>query len=269
MEYMAMVTERLKRIRMLLVAGIVVVSYLLQVYRDGIGSSFSVSTVAIILLNSFLLGLLAYFGITLIHSMLQRFKSSADANANDFIVASEDLCSVCDDVTSELHHLITDSIQLPEFDSDLVDDMNKGVTSSWLTPCAAFSYGLVVISMLKRDLNFLQSGTNKNLQNHVLQTMADKVQETSLICKSEENTNQEVVDDVAEDLKVVIRAVLYYFKKHKDGAEAPFGQLVEFLVIKVHRDLVQKLPDIEDIAGNFLSDIDNYIESASGVECIK
>ena len=84
-----------------------------------------------------------------------------------------------------------------------------------------------------------------------------------------ENTNQEVVDEVAEDLKVVTRAVLYYFKKHKDGVEAPFRRLVEFLVIKVHRDLVQKLPDIEDIAGNFLSDIDNYIESASGVECIK
>lgn len=254
---------------MLLVVGVVVISYLLQVYRDGIGSSFSISSVSIILFYSFLLGLLVYIGFTLIHFMWQQTKSGAHAKTNEFYVASKDLCSVCDDVSGELHQLINDSIQLPDFDSDLVDDMNKGVSSSWLTPCAAFSYGLVLISMLKRDLNFLQSSTNKNLQNHVLQTMADKVQETSLICKTEENTNQDLVNEVAEDLNVVIRAVLYYFKKYKSGADAPFDQLIDFLVVKVHRDLVQKLPNIEAIAADYLSDIDNYIESAGGVECVK
>lgn len=254
----------MQHIRNWLAIGAIVIAYILQIYSDGLGATFRVGDVLIIVLNSLLLGIITFGGITLVIRILLRIRhnNNDDELAENLYknIASDDLCRVCDDVTAELHQLITDSLPLPEFDSDLVEDMNQGITSSWLTPCTAFSYGIVAISMLKRDLNFLRTNNNRHLRNHVLEKMAKKMNETSLICKSEENTNLELVDEVTEDLKVIVRAVLHYFNSIKAKNNAPFSKLVDYLTMKVHRDLKQKLPEIEDIAEKMLIRVDNQIE---------
>ena len=59
-------------------------------------------------------------------------KKSDELGSSAIVVGSNELCDLCDDVTAELHKLISDSLVLPEFDSDLVEEMNKGIASSWL-----------------------------------------------------------------------------------------------------------------------------------------
>ena len=94
--------------------------------------------------------------------------------------------------------------------------------------------------MLKKDQNFLNSENNKRLRNHVLNKMAKKMNEAALICKSEEHTNRELADEVTEDLKAVIRAVLYYFKNRQSSNTSPFSELIDYLTLKVHREIKTK-----------------------------
>ena len=90
--------------------------------------------------------------------------------------------------------------------------------------------------------------------------------ETALICKSEENTNYELVDEVTEDLKVIINAVSYYFNNASGENNAPFSKLVDFLTMKVHRELRQKIPNIEAISENILRRVDSQIEAYCGLK---
>lgn len=264
------IDKRKQRIRNLITGGVIVFVYLWQLYSPGIGASFSINNVAVMLLSAFLFGLIVYIGITLYFLIRGKFKISVnigeDVTDASVSISSTDLYDVCDDVAKKLHELIVKSLQLPDFESDIVDDMNDGITASWLTPCMAYCYGLVAISMLKRDVDFLQSDANNALQNHVLQKMAKKLKETTLICKAEESNNQELVDEVAEDLKVVIQAVQNYFNNVNAGKTAAFQQLIEFLTVKVHRELQQKLPELESITDGLLADIDSYIDSKGGVK---
>ena len=266
-------TMYLNSLRNWLSIGAIVAAYVYQMYRAGIGATFSVSEVVVIVLISLLIGLLTFFGITLVGQGWQRIKSrnSPDQSLASSIehIEPDELCALCDQATTKLHRIITDSLQLPDFDSDLVEDMNQGIAASWLTPCTAFSYGVVTIGMLKRDANFLQSSINNNLRNYVLNKMAKKMNETSLICKSEENSNRELVDEVTEDLKVVERGVIFYFKSVQSSKTHPFIELIDFLTIKVHRDLKQKIPDIEAVAENMLQRVDAYIDNGGELEYVK
>lgn len=267
------IDKRRQRIRNLITGGIIAVVYLWQIYSPGIGVTFSVNNVAVMLLSAFSFGLITYIGVTLAFLIPEKLRINANieesfADAN-MTIASTDLCDVCDDVTKELHKLIVNSLQLPDFESDIVDDMNEGITASWLSPCMAYCYGLVTISMLKRDTSFLHSDANNDLQNHVLQKMAKKLRETTLVCKAEESSNQELVGEVAEDLKVVIQAVQYYFNHVNAGKTAAFVQLFEFLTTKVHRELQQKLPEFESITNGLLLNIDSYIDSRGDIEPTK
>ena len=262
---MVIIDKRKQRLRNLIAGGVILVAYLWQIYSPGIGVAFSVNNVVVMLLSAFSFGLITYLGITLVFWIPEKLKNSASkgesATDASVMISSAELFNVCDDVTKELHELIVKSLQLPDFESDIVDDMNDGITSSWLTPCMAYCYGLVAIGMLKRDNNFLQSDTNNDLQNHILQKMAKKLKETTLVCKAEESNNQELVNEVAEDLKVVIQAVQYYFDRVNEDKTAAFLQLIEFLTAKVHRELQQKLPELVSFTAGLLTNIENHIDN--------
>ncbi len=260
-----MTITQIQRVRNWLALGTIIISYALQIYSNGLGARFSVGEVLIIVLNSLLAGILTFAVITIAVRFFTKIqqKTGDDLLADDIYktLTPEDLSNVCDDITDELHQIITNSLPLPEFDSDLVEDMNQGIVGSWLTPCTAFCYGIVAICMLKRDVNFLQTSDNRYLRNHVLEKMAKQMNKTSLVCKSEENTNRELVDEVTADLKVVEHGVVHYFNCINEKNCVPYAKLVDYLTMKVHRELKQNLPEIDSVAENLLMRVDRQIQN--------
>ena len=265
------IENKQKRIRNIVSGLVVLGSYLLQLISKGIGYNFSASHVIKVLLVSFLFGVIAYLVVTFIFWLIYRFKNSTNKNKTivsiTSTITSADVCEICDEVTQELHKIISDSLQIPDFESDLVDDMTQEITKSWFPPCVAFCYGLVSIRLLKADNNFLDTDVNKKLQNHVLQKMANKTKETAVLYGEGEKSNLELVEGATDDLKTVIQGVDYYFKHASENNKQPFAKLIEFLSGKVHKDLVQNIPEIEDVATALLGTIDAKIENMNHSSC--
>ena len=210
-----------------------VLAYIVQLINVNVENEFDVISVTKILLIAFLFGILVYLVITGIYWIIRQFQGNeapdSSVMAIDAAISPIELCNLCGELTVELHNSIVDSLQLQEFDSDLVDDMSEEITKSWVSPCLAFSYGLVSISMLNRDADFLHSDLNKRLQVYVMKQMAASTEKSIVTYGVGEASNQELVDEVTEDVKAVIRGVTDYFKQDKNGEELPFTSLIYFL----------------------------------------
>ena len=264
------VTKKMKLQRNILSGVVVVIVYSVQVVNIGLEVEFDFNAVVKILIIAFLSGLLFYIGLTFIYWVIFQLRAIKNQNNRTDSVRSNasatELCKVCDEVTLELHGLIANSLPMPKFDSELVDDMSDEISNSWLTPCFAFCYALVSICMLKRDINFLKSDTNERLQNHVMRKMADIANQSNIVYGEEEKINQELAEEVSRDMKTVIRGISFYFKQIKAKGEQPFARLIDFLSGKVHTKLQQELPELHSIANKLLIKIDAKVERLNNAD---
>jgi len=188
---------------------VMVFVYLYQIYSQHIRERFVLNNYLEIVVISILCGIFSYLFLYASSLMLKKYKENKvnSTEVSEFSFDIEEIENDFNKITNSVHGIVVEHINLPDFDSDLVDNMGEKTIRLWRVSCMAYAYGLLLIYLVRKNPHFMRTEEYDSFQNLVLHKIAKFRNKLALEFEDETVTNQELTSNTIEMILTVTKII--------------------------------------------------------------
>ena len=229
---------------------IMIIVYLYQIYSQPIRVRFILTHYLETVVISILCGAFSYLflcGCVLILKKYQADKINStppDEPVFDIKAIENDF----NEITNAVHSVMVKHINLPDFDSDLVDHMQQKVIRLWRVSCMAYAYALLLIHFVTIKPDFMTTEHYDALQNLVLQRMAKFRHKLALEFADETLTNQQLTSETIEIISGITDIINHRNCQHQTDENLLLEALNDYLQADFNYDKTNFSTDIKEHA---------------------
>lgn len=216
--------------------------YLYQIYSQQLSDKFELNNYIEIVFISILCGIFTYLLLFVLFYIVTKYQEK-EINQPELIqytfYAGEAERNF-DEITDSIHKIIVDGVEIPQFDSELVDDMGSKVACMWKVTCMAYAYGLLSIYCIEKNSQFMRSDEKIYFQDVVIKRVANYRKKLAFDFEDEHVTNQELSSSVSEMIADVTEIVSINFRKSTIDKDKTLDGLIDHLMNNIN----VKVPDL-------------------------
>ena len=183
--------------------------YLVQVYTQQLSVKFVIQSYITTVFISILCGVATYL-ILLLLLYVTKNNNHFKADSSEPVKPIFDLNEAenqFDQISNSIHKIVTNNVEIPDFDSELVDDMRQKVIGMWMYVCMAYVYGVMLIKFTGKNSNFIATTDSDSFQNLVLERLANFRKKLASDYEDEYVNNEELTENVSRMISEVTEIV--------------------------------------------------------------
>ncbi len=230
--------------------------YLLQVYTLQLQASFVLNNYLEVVLISVLCGCVAYILLYGCVALLNKYKDS-DVSSMELTLntlKNEEIENSFDDIANNIHKIIVGYIKLPDFDSELVDEMGSKIIAMWKPASMGYAYGLLMIYFVSKNSDYQGSDKYLSYQNIVLQKITNYRNKLAKDFEDENLTNQELTTNATE--MVDDMATMIHPDACKNQNEL-LDKLIDYLLLNINDGKKEISSEIKNYSIDILNELNN------------
>ena len=208
--------------------------YLGQIYTQQLSVKFVIQSYITVVFISIFCGMVTYL-ILLLVLYVSKNNNHNKADPSELvkpIFESNEAENQFDQISNSIHKIVTNNVEIPDFDSELVDDMRQKVIGMWMYVCMAYAYGVMLINYSGKNPNFMATADCDSFQNLVLDRLAKFRKRLASDYEDEYVNNEELTENVSRMISEVTEIVDDSLVGKKQDVD--LDNLIDYLVKNIN-----------------------------------